>query len=179
MSEVKKSPMSGKRHTEEAKRKMREAALKRNNSNYRTHGFSADYPKLYNLWTTMKSRCENPNRGKYKDYGKRGIKVCDEWHDARKFCEWALENGYKEGMQLDRIDNDGNYEPSNCRWVTSKENSRNRRNTVYLTLNGVTKCVAEWCETLDISQFTIYWWVKKWGKEYAERRIEEKIKSTQ
>ena len=162
-------------HTEETKRKMRESALKREKSPARTHGYSADYPKLFGTWETMKSRCENPNREKYKDYGGRGISVCEDWHDAKAFCEWALANGYKEGLQLDRINNDGNYEPSNCRWVTPKENSRNRRNTRYLTVNGETKSVAEWCETIDVSSFTVYWWIKKKGREYAEQRLSEKL----
>ena len=162
-------------HTEETKQKMREAALRRNNDNHKTHGYSADYPKLYNLWATMKSRCENPNRKKYQSYGARGICVCDEWHDAKNFCEWALANGYKDGLQLDRINNDGNYEPSNCRWVTPKENSRNRRNTQYLTINGETKSVAEWCESIDVSAFTVYWWIKKKGRKYAQQRVSKRI----
>lgn len=142
---------------------------------HRTHGYCTDYPKLYMVWITMKNRCENPNRAKYKDYGARGIKVCDEWHNAEAFCKWALENGYKEGLQIDRIDNNGNYEPSNCRWVTPKENSRNRRNSVSLTVNNETKCVAEWCEVVDISPYTIYSWIREKGKEYAEKRIKERI----
>ena len=174
----KKSPMFGKYHSEETKKKMRESALKRDNSKLRTkQGFSADYPKLYEVWLTMRNRCENPNREKYKDYGARGIKVCEEWHDSEVFCKWALDNGYKEGLQIDRINNNGNYEPNNCRWVTPKENSRNRRNTVFLTINEDTKCVAEWCEIINISPYTIYWWVKEKGKEYAEQRIKEKLTS--
>jgi len=143
--------------------------------NHRTHGFSADFPKLYGVWMTMKSRCKNPNRLKYKDYGGRGINICSEWEDAEVFCKWALENGYKDGLQIDRINNDGDYEPSNCRFVTPKENSRNRRNTVLLTVKGETKCVAELCETISISPNTIYWWIRKRGKNYAEKRIEERI----
>ena len=155
---------------------MQEVELKHKQMNsHRTHGYSCDYPKLYGIWCSMKSRCENKNREKYKDYGARGINVCDEWKDAEKFCKWSLENGYKEGLQIDRIDVNGNYEPSNCRWVTPKVNSRNRRNTVFLTINGETKCVAEWCESIKISQYTIYWWIRKKGKEYAEQRIKECI----
>lgn len=138
-----------------------------------THGFSKTNPRLFGLWETMRTRCNNKNRDKYMDYGGRGITVCDEWNNsAEAFCEWALSNGYKDGLQIDRIDNNKGYEPSNCRFVTPKQNSRNRRNTVYLTVNGETKCVSEWCETVDISQFTIYWWVKTKGRKYAEERIE-------
>ena len=155
---------------------MQEEELKHKQmTSHRTHGYSCDYPKLYGIWCSMKSRCENKNREKYKDYGARGINVCDEWQDAEKFCKWSLENGYKEGLQIDRIDVNGNYEPSNCRWVTPKVNSRNRRNTVFLTINGETKCVSEWCESIKISQYTIYWWIRKKGKEYAEQRIKECI----
>lgn len=176
MSEI-KLKRKRKPHTEETKRKMRESALERDNSKRGTHRMSTEQPKLYEVWLTMKNRCENPNRPKYKDYGARGIVVCEEWHNAENFCKWALENGYEEGLQIDRIDNEGNYEPSNCRWVTPKDNSRNRRNTVYLTINGETKCVAEWCEELDVSQYTVYWWIREKWKEYAEQRIKERIAS--
>ena len=141
--------------------------------NYR-HGFSKTHPHLFGVWETMRSRCNNPNREKYKDYGGRGIKVCKEWDEsAESFCKWALDNGYKDGLQIDRIDNDGDYEPNNCRWVTPKQNSRNRRNTVNLTLNGVTKSVSEWCETINVSQYTVYWWVRSKGVKYAEQRLSE------
>lgn len=139
-----------------------------------THGYCKYHHRLYNLWVTMRTRCNNPHRKKYKDYGGRGIKVCDEWNrSAKAFCEWALSNGYAEGLQLDRINNDKGYGPDNCRWVTPKQNSRNRRDTVYLTVNGETKCVSEWCEQISISQYTVYWWVKKKGVEYAEKRLSE------
>lgn len=135
------------------------------------HGLYRNNAALFNVWNTMKSRCENPNRQNYINYGGRGIKVCKEWCDAKDFVIWALNNGYEKGLQLDRIDNDGNYEPSNCRWVTPKENSRNRRNTKHLTINGETKCVSEWCEIMNISKFTVYWWIKKKGREYAEQKL--------
>lgn len=137
------------------------------------HGLYRDNAALFNVWQTMKNRCENPRREKYKDYGARGIKVCDEWHKASNFVEWALKNGYKKGLQLDRIDNDGDYCPQNCRFVTPKQNSRNRRNTKRLTINGVTKTVVEWCEEKHISQFTVYWWLRDKGQEYAEYRISQ------
>ena len=138
-----------------------------------TDGAYERNPRLYNIWKTMLHRCEDSKRQKYKDYGGRGIKVCSIWHNPHVFMNWAEKNGYSEDLRLDRIDNDGDYTPSNCRWVTPKENSRNRRNTVYLTLKGETKSVAEWCESIDVSPYTVYWWVRSKGKEYAERRLSE------
>lgn len=136
-----------------------------------THGACHRDNGLYNVWQTMIHRCEDKKRDKYKDYGGRGIAVCEKWHDPNAFIDWTYENNYEKGLQLDRIDNDGNYEPSNCRFVTPKQNQRNRRNTKYLTINGETKCVAEWCETIDVSEFTIYWWIRTKGRNYAERRL--------
>ena len=137
------------------------------------HGLYRDNAALFNVWQTMKSRCENPNRTKYKDYGGRGIKVCDEWHKASKFVLWALSHGYRKGLQLDRVDNDGDYCPENCRFVTPKENSRNRRNTKRLTVNGETKTVVEWCEQLGVNQYTVYYWIREKGITYAERKMSE------
>jgi len=135
------------------------------------HGAYVRCQRLYSVWTTMIHRCEDAKREKYKDYGGRGIAVCKEWHEPNTFMDWAFSSGYSEGLQLDRINNSGGYSPDNCRWVTPKQNSRNRRNTVFLTVHGDTKSVAEWCETIPISPNTVYWWVREKGKEYAERRL--------
>ena len=90
------------------------------------HGFR--HHPLYTVWRHMKNRCANSNNWAYKWYGGRGITVCDKWiNDAKAFILWALDNGWEKGLQIDRIDNDGNYEPSNCRFVTPKENANNRR----------------------------------------------------
>lgn len=165
-----------KAHSEETKKKMRESALNREKPSHVTHGFCASNPKLYAAWKAMRERCNNSHRERYGDYGGRGIKVCDEWNSsAKEFCEWAIANGYKEGLRIDRIDNDGDYCPENCRWITSKENSRNRRNTKYLTLNGVTKCVSEWCEIISVNPSTIYRWYRKFGREYAENRLSKEL----
>ena len=128
-------------------------------------------PKLYSLWRTMIHRCYNPKRESYPRYGGSGIEVCEDWKDPIKFMDWAEFNGYKEGLQIDRIDNYGNYCPENCRWVTPKENSRNKRNNVNITINGETKTVAEWCEKIPVSKYTVYWWVKEKGVEYAKNRL--------
>ena len=106
----------------------------------------------------MKQRCNNPNTIKYQNYGGRGIKVCKEWqNDFIAFYNWAIENGYDETksrkeQSIDRINVNGNYEPNNCRWVTQSENCRNRNNNVYLTKNGITKTIVEWCEEFNLNQ---------------------------
>ena len=88
------------------------------------------YSKLYKVWQGMKTRCYNPNFIYYCNYGSRGITICNEWlNDFKSFYDWAIDNGYKEGLTIDRINNDGNYEPSNCRWITRAEQNRNQRKT--------------------------------------------------
>lgn len=96
-----------------------------------THGMTISHKpsKLYNSWRGMKERCINPNHKNYALYGGRGISICDEWQSAEAFISWALANGYKDGLSIERLNNDGNYEPSNCLWVTMSTQARNRRET--------------------------------------------------
>lgn len=126
----------------------------------RTHCLSRT--PLYRCWILMKQRCFNSDRKDWMEYGGRGITICDEWLDSSKFFEWALVNGYKEGLTLDRIDTNGNYEPSNCRWATAKEQTRNRRNTVKTTFHGEEITLGELSERYDIP-YTTLWWRYKHG----------------
>lgn len=106
--------------------------------------------RIYNIWIKMKERCTNPKNAQYKNYGGRGIKYCDEWKNFENFYEWANNNGYSENLTIDRIDVNGNYEPTNCRWATIKEQNRNKRNNRIIEYNGETKCLSEWAEKLGI-----------------------------
>lgn len=108
------------------------------------------YTRLYHAWESMKRRCTNKNSKDYKNYGGRGITICDEWKDPKAFYDWAMTNGYKENLTIDRIDNNGNYEPSNCRWVTNKVQANNKRNSRLITYEGKTQTLAQWCEDLKI-----------------------------
>lgn len=123
--------------------------IKHNTPYNATHKLSRT--NLYHIWETMRLRCNSPKNHKYYMYGARGIKVCDEWNnDYLKFREWALNNGYSKGLSLDRIDNNSNYSPDNCRWTTRKQQQRNTRRNVYITYNGKTQVLIEWCEELNL-----------------------------
>ncbi len=101
---------------------------------------------LSGVWRGMRSRCSNPKRKEYKNYGGRGIKVCSAWDDFTAFRDWALEQGWVKGLDIDRIDNDGDYSPENCRIVSRKENLRHTRHNRYLEAFGERKTMVEWAE---------------------------------
>ena len=111
--------------------------------------------RIYHIWQNMKSRCRNKNNPRYKDYGKRGIDYCEEWEKFENFYEWAISQGYSKELTIDRIDNDGNYEPSNCRWATTREQQYNKRTTHFVTFKGETKSMAEWAKTKNMSLQTL------------------------
>ena len=122
------------------------ATLKKGRYSMRTHGMSKS--RLYRIWCGIKKRTsESADERHKKDYFERGIRVCEEWADSfEKFQEWALENGYNDKLTIDRINNDGHYEPKNCRWTDNKTQTNNRRNNHYITLNNETKTLMQWCE---------------------------------
>ena len=112
---------------------------------------------LYHKWRGMKRRCYDKNDSHYQYYGGRGITICEEWlYSFKAFYEWSLENGWEEGLEIDRINNDGNYEPSNCRYVTRKTNCNNRSTTRKITLNEKTHSIMEWCEIFNIDPKSLY-----------------------
>ena len=134
-----------------------------------THGKTGH--SLNNRWCAMKQRCYNPKCKSYKNYGARGITVCDEWlNDFDSFYNWSIENGYQEDLELDRIDNDKGYSPDNCRWVKAVTNNHNRRNTAMI--DGIP--LKEFCEIHNVKYTTIhdrYYRLKKKGIEPTTENI--------
>lgn len=112
--------------------------------------------KLYHVWASMKQRCCDSGCKSYKNYGGRGIKLCKEWLDFQTFYDWAMLTGYRNGLTIDRIDNNGNYEPSNCRWVTVKVQNENKRSNIFITYKNQTKTLNEWSEDIGIPYKTLW-----------------------
>lgn len=109
--------------------------------------------QLLSVWRSMLYRCNNK---KDKNYGGRGIKVCFKWKNSfKEFYDWAINNGYKKGLTLDRENFNYNYTPNNCRWITMKEQARNRRSNVFITYKGQTHCISKWAEITGIPQDTL------------------------
>ena len=115
------------------------------------HSHKMSGTRIYSEWQQIKRRCYNKGCARYADCGGRGIKVCDQWkYDFEAFYKWAMENGYKDNLTIDRIDNDGDYCPQNCRWVDQKTQCRNRRSNVNITIGNSTRTMTEWCEIFQI-----------------------------
>lgn len=120
-----------------------------------THGMCKT--RIYRIWQGIKRRCCNSNDySHYKEYGGRGITVCEEWQRFESFYEWAMQNGYADDLTIDRIDVNGNYEPSNCRWTTPKEQANNTRTNRVFTYNGKTQTLTMWAEEYGINRATLY-----------------------
>lgn len=137
--------------------------------------------RLYSVWWAMIQRCEKPNSRRYADYGGRGVKVCPAWRNSFfSFEDWAMESGYDEDAPrgfctLDRIDNDGDYCPENCRWATNKEQCNNKRNNRVLTCDGQSKTIQGWAEFLGIQDCILRDRIFKLGWD-AEKAIKTPVR---
>lgn len=114
------------------------------------------HTRLHNIWLSMRQRCEKPKCTGYSKYGRKGIRVCAEWESFDVFKDWAQNNGYSESLTIDRINPHGNYEPSNCRWVSQKVQQNNRTNNVYVEYKGDTHSLIEWSEISGIPWRILY-----------------------
>ena len=145
----------------------------------KTHGMTES--RLYVSWCNMKSRCNNERNIMFKSYGGRGISVCREWESSFDiFMKWAISNGYKDGLTLDRIDVNGNYQPNNCRWIPSSEQTLNTRRNHLITAFGETKTIKEWADSSGIKYDTIERRINQYGwsaEDAVSMRPWEKHKS--
>ena len=119
----------------------------------RTHGMS--HTRLNRIWRGMRKRCYNSKNKQYKNYGGRGITVCEEWQEFQPFYDWAMANGYKDDLTIERIGTNGNYEPSNCKWATQKEQQNNRRNNHLVKYNGEEKTIAQLANEYGLNYQTL------------------------
>lgn len=126
----------------------------------KVHGES--HTRLHDIWCGINSRC-NPNNVNSRRYGARGIKVCGEWKDFEKFKEWALQNGYEDGLTIERVNVDGDYCPSNCTWTPLEIQARNRRTTMWVTYNGRKMSLAEAAELAGLPYKQVHGRIKKYG----------------
>ena len=114
-----------------------------------------NYPRLYRIWANAKYRCNNPNANNYKYYGGKGISFCEEWNSFAPFCEWALSNGYKDHLTLDRKETDKGYSPDNCRWVTIAEQDNNRSTNINYNFKGEIRTLSEWSNIYGLNYDTV------------------------
>lgn len=136
--------------------------------------------RMYYIWQSMIQRCTNPNSKAYKDYGGRGITVCEEWkNDFQSFYDWAMVYGYTDELTIDRIDNNKGYSPDNCRWTTPKEQANNTRQNHYITYNGITKTISQWAEEIQIphtilrGRLRMGWSIERMLTTPSRRRVNE------
>lgn len=117
--------------------------------------YRAKNKRLLSIWRNMLERCDNENRRDSKYYHDKGITVCEEWRDYKKFEEWALNNGYSDNLTIDRVDENGNYEPSNCQWITISEQQKRRSSNIWIEHNGEIKILSDWAREYGINRATL------------------------
>lgn len=138
-----------------------------------THNMSNT--RLYREWASIKARCYYKSQAGYKSYGARGIKMCDEWLNSfEAFADWSLSNGYSDDMTIERIDNDKDYMPNNCKWISLSEQANNRRSNIKITHNGETHNLSEWCKIYGIDYKLAHNRIYKLGWSF-ERVISEPV----
>lgn len=136
------------------------------------HGLRNKNKRLYAAWKAIISRCTYPGDTDYKYYGAVGIDYADEWNEFPAFYEWAMSHGYRDDLTIDRIDNSRGYYPDNCRWENNKVQAVNHSNSILVTIDGTTMCLADWARAAGVSRWSIYQW-RKAG--IMERKIRKRL----
>jgi len=142
---------------------------------HKTHGLC--HHPLYKVWNGIKQRCNNPKSTGYEGYGGRGISVFKEWNDSFEVFFIDVVKGYEKGLELDRINNNGNYEPSNVRWATRLQQMKNIRTNNHITYNGETKILSDWAKELSVKPSVLCNYMKKYSFERAYYRYSNKIRT--
>lgn len=152
----------------------KELIINRNKSREK-HPSADRETRLYRIWKGVHARTTYESQSAYKNYGGRGIGVCDEWkNDFGAFRDWALANGYSDNLTIDRVDTNGDYTPNNCRWATRKEQNNNQRSNILLTFNGETHNAAQWADIIGVPRDRIYGRIRSGYP--VERVLQEYIK---
>lgn len=133
--------------------------------------------RLYREWSGIIQRCTNPNDTSWERYGAKGITVCEEWKRFEPFKEWAMSNGYNDTLTIDRINSNGNYEPSNCRWASVREQANNKQGTLWIEYGGERLQLSYWADRLRIPYHTLYDRLHRYGWS-VERAFTEPIRRT-
>ena len=129
---------------------MEQVIKQRGGARHYIHGLTGT--RIYGIWKSMKERCYTKSATKYGTYGARGIRVCPEWeHNPKAFCDWAIQNGYSDDLTIDRIDVNGDYSPQNCRWINWTEQANNKRTNVFITYEGKTYTLADFCRSFNLN----------------------------
>lgn len=136
---------------------------------FTTHGQTKT--PLYRVWASMIQRCYYPKSKSFKSYGEKGVTVCDEWRDFDGFYNWAINNGYKETLSIDRVDCKGNYSPDNCQWIPLSLNREKHRDSIMLNHQGEERPLKTWCDKLNLPTQTVRRFFRKNGKELTEQGI--------
>ena len=141
---------------------------------FEKHGITTNgKPRTFIIWNGMKARCMNPKSVSYKNYGKRGIGICQDWMSFENFHKWAIRNGYEADLTIDRIDNNKDYSPDNCRWLPRKENLLKQRRYTQITINGETKTLCTWSKIISVSRYILFKYYREKGIERTEIAIKE------
>lgn len=141
------------------------------------HGLTKGNQRLYWVWAAIIQRCENPTNKDYPGYGGRGISICHEWrNDFGSFHSWAISSGYRDGLTIERVDVNGNYEPSNCTWIVNERQAFNTRRSNLLTHNGKTQTISDWAAETGISYKTIRGRIFQYGWSVERALTEQAVK---